>query len=143
MKKFVFITLSVFQFFVGFTATVSGFLMVLYPSGVLFQMPPEMLKNSPFNDFFIPGLFLLLVLGVGQLLAGILTMRRHPFAGLVGAAFGIALIIWIFVQVNMIGGRHILQYSYFSIGVFETTLSFLIHGYLSAMNSTVTTSNGG
>jgi hypothetical protein len=44
---------------------------------------------------------------------------------------GIGLMIWIFVQVNMIGGGHILQYSYFALGVVETSLSFLIQDQLS------------
>ena len=51
---------------------------------------------------------------------------------LAGVALGIGLMIWIFVQVNMIGGRHILQYSYFMVGVIETALSFVIQDRLSA-----------
>ena len=70
--------------------------------------------------------------GVGQIVAGLLSLRRHSFAGYVGAVFGMGLMIWIFVQVNMIGGGHILQYSYFMLGLLETALSFLIQNYLSA-----------
>lgn len=104
MKKLVFITLGVLQLLVGLGAAISGLMLIVYPSGSLLQAPLEMLRGSPFDDFLLPGIILFLVNGVGQLLAGILTLRKHPFAAYAGEALGIALMIWIFVQVNMIGG---------------------------------------
>ena len=103
---------------------------MIIPSGALFQLPPDILKNTPFHDFLIPGIILFFINGVGQIVAGFLSMRRHPVAGYAGAVFGLGLMIWIFVQVNMIGGGHILQYSYFMLGLLETALSFLIQNYL-------------
>lgn len=132
MKNAVFISQGIIQIFVGISAAISGALLILFPSGEFFQMPLGMLKNSPFQDFLIPGIILFLVNGIGQLLAGILTFRKRTSAGYAGATFGIGMMIWIFVQVNMIGGGHILQYSYFFIGVIETALAFLIHGSLTA-----------
>jgi hypothetical protein len=120
------------QIFVGLGAVVSGVLLMIIPSGAILQLPPDMLKDTPFHDFLVPGVILFLVNGVGQLVAGTPSMRRHPSAGYVGAVFGMGLMIWIFVQVNMIGGRYILQYSYFILGLLETALSFLIHDHLSA-----------
>jgi hypothetical protein len=67
---------------------------------------------------------------VGQLTAGLMSFRRHPLAGYTGAVFGIGLMIWIFVQVSMIGGGHILQYSYFFLGTIETVLAFLIQRHM-------------
>ncbi len=130
MKKYLFRFQYLLQFFVSVGALVAGLLLALSPSGAALQTPPEMLKDSPFTDFLIPGIILFLVNGAGQFLAGILTLRRHRCAGYVGAVFGIGLMIWIFVQVNMIGGRNMLQYVYFGIGVVETGFSFLIHNEL-------------
>jgi membrane associated rhomboid family serine protease len=93
-------------------------------------MPSDILKDTPFHDFLIPGVILFLINGVGQLATGILSLRKHPFAGYAGAVFGMVLMIWIFMQVNMIGGNHILQCSYFMLGVLETTLAFLTHNFL-------------
>jgi hypothetical protein len=130
MKKLIFTIQAIIQFFVGVSAAVSGALMMIIPSGALFQLPPDMLKNTPFHDFLIPGIILFFINGVGQIVAGFLSMRKHPKAGFTGAVFGMGLMIWIFVQVNMIGGGHILQYSYFMLGLLETALSFLIQNYL-------------
>ncbi|NTV84136.1 MAG: hypothetical protein HGA23_07540, partial [Bacteroidales bacterium] len=89
MKSLVFISQSVIQIFVGIGAFICGALLMLVPSGTIFQMSPEMLQQSPFNDFFIPGIILLLVNGLGQLAAGMLTIRKYRLAGYAGAVFGI------------------------------------------------------
>ncbi len=129
MKKIIFISLYIIQFFVGIGAAICGMAMIVLPSGTFLELPPDMLAGSPFNSFLIPGIILFLVNGVGQIVAGLLTIRRNPMAGYVGAVFGLGLMIWIFVQVNMIGGRNIIQYGYFFIGVIETALSFLIQDH--------------
>ncbi|MGA9116675.1 MAG: hypothetical protein WB626_07870 [Bacteroidota bacterium] len=143
MKKPLFVTQAVIQILVGIGAAVSGMLLIIRPSGELLQAPVEMLKGSPFNDFFVPGIILFLVNGVGQLLAGVITLRRHAYAALTGAVFGIGLMIWVFVQVNMIGGGHILQYSYFFIGVIETSLAFMMGTSSTGSRGSIAASNGG
>jgi len=142
MRSFVFRFQSVMQVFIALGAGICGVLLILFPSGTLLGMSVEALKHSPFTDFLIPGIILFLVNGAGQVLAAVLTIRRHRLAGYAGAAFGIGLMIWIFVQVNMIGGNHILQYSYFAIGVLETAFSFLIQSYLSEAHSQASGSIG-
>jgi hypothetical protein len=131
MRRLLYLSQAVIQFLVGLGAAVSGALLIAAPSGALLQAPADMLKGSPFPDFVLPGIILFLVNGVGQIVAALLTVRRHRSAGYVGAVFGLGLMIWIFVQVNMIGGGHILQYSYFFVGVVETSFSFLIQNDLS------------
>jgi len=130
MKNILFVSQGVIQIFVGIGAVAGGALLIVAPSGELLQMSTDMLKGAPFDDFRIPGIVLFLVNGLGQIVGGILTLRRNRIAGFLGAALGIALMIWLFVQVNIIGGGHILQYGYFMIGVIETTLSFVIQDHL-------------
>ncbi len=126
MKKTIFYLQSIIQFLVALGALIAGVLMMIDPSGAVFQFPPDTLKNTPFDTFLVPGIILFAINGVGQLIAGILTIRRHPLSPLVGAIFGFGLMIWIFVQVNMIGGGYTVQYVYFFIGVVETALAFLL-----------------
>ena len=125
-SKLLFISQGVIQIFVGLGALPAGALMIIFPSGKQLQMPLELLNGSPFNNFLVPGIILFLINGAGQLTAGLMSLRRHPLAGYTGAVFGMGLMIWIFVQVNMIGGGHILQYSYFLLGTVETVLAFLM-----------------
>ena len=127
MNNLLFISQGIIQIFVSLGALSAGVLMILFPSGKQLQIPLEILDGSPFNNFLVPGIILFLVNGVGQLAAGLMSFRRHPLSGYTGAVFGIGLMIWIFVQVSMIGGGHILQYIYFFLGTIETALAFLIH----------------
>ena len=130
MTKALFIFQGVIQILVGLGAATCGAMLIVVPSGAILRMYPGMLKGTPFADFLVPGMILFLVIGIGQLLGGFLTLRRRRFSGYLGAVLGFGLIIWIFVQVNMIGGGNILQYCYFTVGVVETALSFLIQDRL-------------
>jgi hypothetical protein len=130
VKRLLFASQGVLQILVAIGALVSGAMLIIAPSGALLQAPPDMLNGSPFHDFLVPGIILFLVNGVGQLIAGVLTLRHHRWSGYIGAVFGIGLMIWIFVQINMIGGGHALQYIYFALGVVETALAFMIQDIL-------------
>ncbi len=48
----------------GLGAVFGGIMLVIDPSGELIKMPITLLENSPFNSFLIPGIILLVVLGV-------------------------------------------------------------------------------
>lgn len=126
MVRILFFSQGILQLFVSLGALVAGAMFILEPSGRLLQAPPEMLKATPFNNYLLPGIILFCVNGLGQAAAGILTLRRDARAGIVGGVFGLGMLIWIFVQVNMIGGRDTLQYVYFTFGLMETTLAFFI-----------------
>ena len=133
MKSALFVSQSIVQFLVGLGAVVCGAMLIVVPTGTLLHLPPDTLKGTPFANFLVPGIILFLVIGIGQLVGGLFTIRKHRYSGYLGAVLGFGLMIWIFVQVNMIGGRDILQYSYFTVGVIETALSFLIHDQLRAI----------
>lgn len=126
MVKWLFISQGILQLFVALGALVAGAMFILEPSGRLLQAPPEMLKASPFSSFLLPGIILFCVNGIGQAVAGILTLRRDARAGIIGGVFGLGLIIWLFVQVTLIGGGYLIQNVYFAIGIVETTLAFFI-----------------
>jgi hypothetical protein len=117
MKRTVFVVEGILQAFIGLGAVICGALLVVAPDGRLLRMPLEMLEGSPFRSFLIPGLILFLVNGVGNAVSAILCFRRNRIAGFTGMVFGFGLIIWIFVQVSMIGGGHWLQYLYFGLGI--------------------------
>ncbi len=126
MKKFVFISEGVIQFFIGFGGFIAGFFMIINPDGDTLKIPLSLLEDSPFEDFLIPGIILFIVNGLGNLIACFLSFRQYKIAGLAGIFFGMALMIWIFIQVSMIGGGHWLQYLYFGLGIVELLLGMAI-----------------
>ena len=117
---------GILQLFIGIGAFVSGILMIIYPDGSLMELPLNMLHGSPFKNFLVPGILLFSVNGLGNVFSAILSFKQHSIAGFAGIFFGFVLIVWLYVQVNMIGGGHWLQILYFILGVIELSCGILI-----------------
>jgi hypothetical protein len=67
------------------------------------DIPIEWLEGSPFSDYFIPGLFLFLIIGGSALLAGIAVFSRRRLARKAAFFCGIIVLLWITMQVSIIG----------------------------------------
>lgn len=116
------IGLGVFQILIGLSAIAGGYGFIGDPSGASMGMTLDLLEGAPFSDFFIPGLFLFSVNGIGHLIAGILTFLKFRYAGEVAIFFGALLVVWIIIQVLWIGMTSFLQPMYFVFGLVEILL---------------------
>jgi len=116
--------LGVLQVFIGLGAVGGGLALVLEPSGANLGMPVEMLNRSPFSNFLIPGIVLMVVNGMGSLIGGVASFTRYHYAGEIAMALGIFLVLWIVVQVWWIDTFHWLHALYFSLGLLEVTLGW-------------------
>ena len=65
--------------------------------------PLAMLAGSPFSDFTIPGVSLLLLVGGTSAAATILVIRRHRFSRLCAIAAGTAILIFELIEVSVLG----------------------------------------
>jgi menaquinone-dependent protoporphyrinogen oxidase len=101
----------------GITAIAGGFALVASPDGALVHMPTSMLSHSPFSTFLVPGLLLLLVVGVGNVIAGWRVIRDRLTANAWAFAGGAALLGWIVTQMVMLRTINVLQFVYFGISV--------------------------
>jgi hypothetical protein len=107
------------QLFVGIMAVPVGLVMVVEPNGSPLGIPNEWVADSAFGSFLVPGLFLLLVNGVGQLVAAALAMVRHPLAPWLMGVLGVGLLVWIAVQLLIIPVSF-LQPAIFGIGLVQS-----------------------
>ncbi|MBW8523757.1 hypothetical protein K0U91_00775 [Chryseobacterium chendengshani] len=113
--------------FLGVGAIGGGNMLIISPSGrLLGQLPLSILKNSPFYNFLIPGIILLLVLGIFPIFVVWALIKKPvmPFAEYfnvfkdmhwswsysIYCAF--ALIVWIQVETYFIQGVGWLQMFY-------------------------------
>ncbi|MCF8357329.1 MAG: hypothetical protein K9H26_01135 [Prolixibacteraceae bacterium] len=122
MKKI----LGYLQVFIGMSAVAGGMPMILNPGGTDQGLTTEVLANSPFNDYLIPGILLFTINGLGSLAGAYFSLKERPFAGFAGIILGVALIIWIIVQVYYLGLSSWLQPLFFFVGVAELVLGILI-----------------
>jgi hypothetical protein len=80
-----------------------GVILMLAPRGEIMPLPLSALAGSPFDTYFVPGLILFGVLGLGPLVAVRLAWLRHPLAPAAAFVVGAALVIWVGVEVAIIG----------------------------------------
>ncbi len=79
-----------------------GLTLTIKPDGSIMQMSTSTLDGSPFHDFLIPGLILLLVLGVLPLTAAAGLWLRRRWAWYAAFVVGGGLMIWILVEITII-----------------------------------------
>jgi len=96
-----------------------GLILMFAPRGEIMPLPLSALAGSPFDTYFVPGLILFGVLGLGPLVAARLVWLRHPLAPAAAFVVGAALITWIGVEVAIIGysNEPPLQAIYMVLGV--------------------------
>jgi hypothetical protein len=80
-----------------------GGALAVRPGGDLLKMPLSYIEDSPFHDYRIPGLLLLLVLGVFPLVVAIGLLQRRPWAWFGAFAVGCGLIVFELVENRVIG----------------------------------------
>src|SRR5690606_17563737 len=66
-------------------------------------VPIKWLNGSPFPNYFIPGLFLFLFVGGSALVAAISVFKHYGIARTASLTSGIIAIVWIIVQIAVIG----------------------------------------
>ena len=108
--------------FIGFGAVAGGFAAVSNPISPL-GIPSDMLKNGPFDDFLIPGLFLMLVLGLGNIFAGISAILKHKWWPYFSGAMGDILILWIVIQCLILSTIAALHVIFFGFGVLQSLIA--------------------
>ncbi len=111
--------------FIGIGGVAGGFGLVTEPSGANLGFQMDLLNKSPFSDYLIPGLILLVVIGFGSLAGGVLSILRYRYAGEIAAVSGAFLVIWITAQVWWIGLTIWLQPLFFCLGIVELMLGLL------------------
>lgn len=115
-------SLGFLQLFIGIGAVAGGIGLVSAPDGSSLRLPLETLERTPFRDYLIPGLVLLVVNGLGSLTGGILTLRRFRLAGKIAIILGIFLMLWIMSQVAWFLSIYWLHVIFFILGAVETWL---------------------
>jgi len=84
-------------------ALAGGLVLVIAPRGEIMPLPLSALAGSPFDTYLVPGLILFGVLGLGPLVAALLAWLRHPLAPTAAVVVGVGLLIWVAVEVAIIG----------------------------------------
>jgi hypothetical protein len=101
----------------GLGALGGGVFLVSSPDGSAMQWNVSMLAGSPFQDFTIPGLILGGLFGIGSFAVVGLGLAHARVAPFLAFASGVAQMIWISVELAVIGEFSFLHPVCFAIGL--------------------------
>jgi len=111
--------------FVGLGAMVGGLACIISPDAP-FGAPTSMLVNSPFDNFLIPGIILLVVIGLGNIISALLFRFKLKYQAYFSNVVSWALVIWIVVQCIMIQAVVLPHYIFFVIGLVQGIISLMM-----------------
>jgi hypothetical protein len=123
MKALLFILIS----FVAITAFICGLIMVSNPDGKAMGLDLALLKETPFKNFLLPGMFLTIV-GIVNLIAVFFNIKRHNTRYNWALAGGIMICGWIVVQMILIQMFFWLQFLYLAIGLLIILVAYELKG---------------
>lgn len=89
-------------------------------------VPTEWLEGSPFSDYFIPSLILLVVVGGSFVMAAIVVCAGLPIARVAALTAGLVVLGWLAAQVAIIGYMSWMQPTTAIAGVLVLVLAWLL-----------------
>ncbi len=112
----------------GLGAIPAGIALLVEPGGANLGMSTDLLQGGPFRDFTIPGLFLVVVLGLGAAIPvwGLRTLK--PWGATAALVYGLVLLAWITIQALIIGIVSPLQPVYGTVGLLICAFAVAIRG---------------
>jgi hypothetical protein len=93
----------VLEVILGIGALGGGLALMLGPHGEILPFPVSELRGSPFDTFFVPGLILFSMLGIGPIVVAVLAWRRDRWAPLLTVGVAATLLIWMGVEIAVVG----------------------------------------
>lgn len=81
------------EVFLSVGALAGGLALMFGPRGEIVLLPVVAIRGSPFETYFVPGLILFGVLGIGPIVAARLILLRHPLAPAAVLLVGVGLIV--------------------------------------------------
>ena len=106
-----------FLVILGLGALGGAAFLVADPDGSSMQWTVAMLAGSPFSEFLVPGLILGGMFGVGSFAVAVLGLAHARIAPFLAFAIGVAQMIWIVVELAIIGEFSFLHPTMFLIGL--------------------------
>jgi hypothetical protein len=98
-EKLIRYALGILLLFVAINAFGGGY----YGMAGAKNIPVDWLKKSPFRSYFIPSLFLFVVVGGSSLFAAYVVFKRLSYARSTALVSGLVILVWLIIQMAIIG----------------------------------------
>jgi hypothetical protein len=107
----------VLQLATALTAVPVGLSLMLDPSGAGIGLKPGWIESSVFGSYFVPGMYLFAMNGLGMVITAALIWLRHWSAPWLTGVLGAGLAIWILVQLAILPEVSPLQWTFLVVGI--------------------------
>ncbi len=124
------LVLSICLLFLGINGLIGGYLMLSDPYGAPMGLSVTALERTPFQNFIVPGFCLIVIWGLGSLLALVgLWLRPHwldwannllheHWSWSLSVMLGLALIVWLTFQLFTLPAVAPIQYVLYGLALF-------------------------
>jgi len=89
--------------FQAISGLAGGIGLITDPTGASLRIPQEWLSQSPFKNYLIPGTILFIVVGIFPAIVSVGLWKGQYWGWLGSLILGLALLIWIIVEIIIIG----------------------------------------
>ena len=131
------IALMFWTLFIGLGALWGSMAMFLSPNGSILRMEGLLpyfsvlpLSEYLFQNYVFPGIALLLVNCIPNLVAFYLLLKRNKKGVVLGGTLGVMLMLWITIQFSIFPSNFLSQ-SYFAFGIIQSITGFMAYVFLS------------
>lgn len=124
MKTILFILVA----FLALSTIVAALLLMSVPDGSLLSLTTDVLKGSVFKDFVLPGLLLMIFVGVINLLALFYNLINHKLKYNLSIAGGAMILVWMVIQYSVIQQAFWLDFVYVLVGLSVIFISLQLKG---------------
>lgn len=122
-KKWKLLTLLVLGV-IGLSALSAGYLFMKDPSGAVIGLTTAYLRNSPFNNYWVPGIVLFTMNGVMNVLAILSLLLKYKYYAQFILVQGLLLIGWIVIQIFMVRDFNFLHFFCLASGIWLMMAGF-------------------
>lgn len=118
--------LLLFTGFVAITAIPCGILLMIQPDGHLLQLNLNLVSQSIFHNYFLPGLALAIPVGAVNFYATMLNWKKHYRAPFWSGIGGLMIIVFEVVEIMVIQSYNWMQILYLLLGFFIVLMALQI-----------------
>jgi hypothetical protein len=97
----------------------AGYNLLIQPDGSTIQQPLVLLQHTPFNNFYIPAILLIITVGILGVLSIIVTIFQVSYHAKFTIAAGLILTVWMFVYMVLAPEIYRTQYVVLAMGLGE------------------------
>src|SRR6266571_3767236 len=126
MKTFLKISASLLLLIDGLGAIYGGSNLIIHPDGSSIQLSLDLLKHTPFKNYLIPGIILLVANGLFSVFAFTAIVLGIPNYAQLIMTQGVVLTGWILTQMILIQTVYFLHFILGSIGMALIIIGFLL-----------------